>query len=148
MPIMEANLREQFYIVEGKMADRAAEVIANAISIDEIMTVETIAKHVMDLYENRVIELKETLAKHYSKKRQPDIQPDLDEAVDIVKKLNKGYIKFVYDTRLDRLKLTFAGEYAELNGTETNEMQDNVPVEEPTVTNPEDALTAPEGVNP
>lgn len=136
MPIVDGSLKSQIFEIENKMANRTETVFLDLVSNGRHfswkadMTNKQLLDRLLIQYENAVKAMQEEVIKPVDKEMQLNGGiPNMHITADIVKRLHKGYLRFVYDTTDDRLKQFFQEEQAkeELN-----------PPEEP-VTSPDDS---------
>lgn len=114
MPIVDGSLKGQVFEIESRMAKRVEEVFMARTqgALDGIWTQVT-PKQVLDrlliMYENAVTAMVEEVIKpvEYHIRGGHQMIPTMQESAEIVKRLNKGYLRFVYDTTEERLKQYF-----------------------------------------
>lgn len=114
MPIVDGSLKQQIFSIESKMANRVEKVFLDLVSNGqhlqwkEDMTNKMLLDRLLIQYENAVKAMQEEIINPVNK----DIQlngapPNMFVTSDIVKRLHKGYLRFVYDTTDERLKQYF-----------------------------------------
>lgn len=114
MPIVDGSLKQQIFNIENKMADRVQsvfiELISNGHHLEwkEDMTNKILLDRLLIQYENAVKAMQEEIIKPVNKEIQLNGgSPNMFVTSDIVKRLQKGYLRFVYDTTEERLKQYF-----------------------------------------
>ena len=116
MAIVDASLKQQIFNTEDRMADRVKEALSwfEVNENDENPTYKQVFDYLLILYENAIHNLKEDIIKPYDDPpaRPPKVtpKPSMMETTDIVKRLNKGYLRFVYDTSKERILQHFKEE--------------------------------------
>ena len=116
MAIVDASLKQQIFHTENRMADRVKESLSLFEDSTEVgnPTYKQVFDYLLILYENAVHNLKEDIIKPCDdpRPRQPKVtpSPNMMETTDIVKRLNKGYLRFVYDTSKERILQHFKEE--------------------------------------
>lgn len=114
MAIVDGSLKQQIFNIESRMADRAQNVFIDLVSnghhLDwkEGMTHKMLLDHLLIQYENAVKAMQEEIIKPVNKEIQLNGgPPNMFVTSDIVKRLYKWYLRFVYDTTDERLKQYF-----------------------------------------
>ena len=140
MPIVDGSLKQQIFNIESKMADRTQNVFLDLVfnghhlGWKEGMTNKMLLDRLLIQYENAVKAMQEEIIKPVNKEIQlNDGPPNMFVTSDIVKRLHKGYLRFVYDTTDERLKQYFQ---------ETEVKEELNPTDEEVTTNEE---TLPDG---
>jgi len=136
MPIVDGSLKGQVFEIEVRMAKRVEEVFMARTqgALDGVWT-RVSAKQVLDrlliMYENAVTAMVEEVIKPVESHIRGGHQttPTMQESAEIVKRLNKGYIRFVYDTTEERLEQYFKETEAKeaLNPDDDVEVVDTTP---------------------
>ena len=115
MPMFDSSLKSQVFEIEARMAKRVEEVYNSwgQYEHDGGPTPKEILDRLLIIYENAI----ETMKKEIIAPVEPPVRrvphqqlipnPTMMQSVDMVKRLNKGYIRFVYDTSPIRLKQFF-----------------------------------------
>lgn len=117
MAIVDASLKQQIFNTEDRMADRVKEALSwfEVSENDENPTYKQVFDYLLILYENAIHNLKEDIIRPCDDHpaRPPKVttpKPSMMETTDIVKRLNKGYLRFVYDTSKERILQHFKEE--------------------------------------
>lgn len=130
MPIVDGSLKQQIFEIENKMANRAEKAFLDLISNGYHlhwkvgMTNKQLLDRLLIQYENAIKAMQEEVIKPVDKEMQLNgMPPSMYVTADIIKRLHKGYLRFVYDTTDERLKQYFQEEQAkeELNSHEDAE---------------------------
>ena len=137
MPIVDGSLKGQVFEIETRMAKRVEDVFIARTqgALDGVWT-RVSPKQVLDrlliMYENAVTTMVEEVIKpveaHVRHGNQP-MTPTMQESAEVVKRLNKGYLRFVYDTTEARLAQYFEETEAKeaLNPDDDVELVDTTP---------------------
>lgn len=130
MPIVDGSLKQQIFEIENKMANRVEKAFLDLIhnghhlQWKDGMSHKQLLDRLLIQYENAIKAMQEEVIKPVDKEMQLNgMPPNMYVTADIVKRLHKGYLRFVYDTTDERLKQYFQEEQAkeELNPTEDTE---------------------------
>lgn len=141
MPIVDGSLKGQVFEIEARMAKRVEDVFMARTqgALDGVWT-RVSAKQVLDrlliMYENAVTAMVEEVIKPVEShiRGGHPMTPTMQESAEIVKRLNKGYLRFVYDTTEERLEQYFK----ETEAKEALNLDDDVEVVD---TTPDDGGT-------
>jgi hypothetical protein len=115
MPILDGSLKQQVFNIETRMADRVEKVFLHYIESPDYLDnigAET-SKQLLDWlliqYENAIKAMQEEVIKptEWRDPTKNPSMPNMMESSDVVKRLNKGYLRFVYDTTEERIKQYF-----------------------------------------
>ena len=113
MPIVDGSLKQQIFEIENKMAKRVEDVILSCAADYDIftrwredLTLKEVVDYLLIQYENAIKAMQEEVIRP-TDMRKHDGMPNMVESADIVKRLNKGYLRFVYDTTSTRLQQYF-----------------------------------------
>ena len=105
MPILDGSLKGQIFEIESRMSKRVEEVFNY---YDSHKLVDYPAKLMLDkmllLYENTIEAMKQDIVAPFDGPNDPHMQPNMMQSTDIVKRLNKGYLRFVYETSPTRMQ--------------------------------------------
>lgn len=111
MAITDSSLKAQVFEVETRMAKKVEDVFyAHTVTLDGIW-VNVSAKELLDrlliIYENAVSSMIQEVVKT-EEYRIHNRVPTMVETAEIVKRLNKGYLRFCYDLSDERLEQYFS----------------------------------------
>lgn len=136
MPIIDGSLKQQIFNIENKMSDRVEEVFLDLLSNENYLqwkdgiTTKMLLDRLLIQYENAVKAMQDEIIKPVNKDIQSNsMPPNMFVTSDIVKRLNKGYLRFVYDTTDERLRQYFkeTDVKEELNPTDQETLPDGSP---------------------